>query len=206
MTTKVKICGLTNLDDAMDAVELGADFLGFIFYPESPRHVTLEAFAEIALEIPSEICKVGVFVNADPLFVVDMATEYDLRLLQFHGDETPEYCRQFARPYMKAFRPRNESDLAVIPTYEGEFVLVDSFVESVYGGTGITGNWDLARAAKAHGNLFLSGGLTPANVEIAIHAVKPFAVDVASGVESMPGRKDYRKMEEFIARAKGGAA
>jgi phosphoribosylanthranilate isomerase len=203
VTTKVKICGLTNFDDAIDAIELGADYLGFVFYPESKRYVKPQDFANIAVEIPSEILKVGVFVNADPQFVIDFATQFDLALLQFHGDETPEYCRQFARPYIKAIRPKNEADLALIPSFECEAVLIDSLVGNAYGGSGIVGDWELTRAAKQYGKVFLSGGLNPGNVEMAIHAVKPFAVDVASGVESSPGKKDYRKMEEFIKKAKG---
>lgn len=203
MTTKVKICGLTNADDAVDALELGADYLGFVFYEGSKRYVKPESFAEIALEIPGEIPKVGVFVNADPQLVIDYATQFDLALLQFHGDETPEYCRQFARPYVKALRPKNAADLEKIPLYECEAVLIDSLVGNAYGGSGVVGDWELTRAAKKYGKVFLSGGLTPGNVEMAIHAVKPFAVDVASGVEASTGKKDYRKMEEFIKKAKG---
>lgn len=203
MTVKVKICGLTNLDDAIDAIELGADYLGFVFYPESKRYVKPQDFANMTVEIPSEIPKVGVFVNADPQFVIDFATQFDLALLQFHGDETPEYCRQFARPYIKALRPKNETALTLIPEYACEAVLIDSLVENAYGGSGVVGDWELTRAAKKYGKIFLSGGLTPDNVEMAIHAVKPFAVDVSSGVEASPGKKDYRKMEEFIKKAKG---
>lgn len=203
MTVKVKICGLTNLDDVLDAIELGADYLGFNFYPKSPRYVSPEKCQEMFLEIPFEIGKVGIFVNADPQFVSNTATELNLELLQFHGDETPEYCLQFARPYMKAFRPKNPGDLSAVPNYASDYILIDSFVENAYGGTGIISNWDLAREAKKHGHVFLSGGLKPDNVEIAVHSVRPYAVDVASGVETAPGKKDYHKIEEFIKRAKG---
>lgn len=203
MTVKVKICGLTNLEDVLDAIELGADYLGFNFYPQSPRHVTLEKCKEMFLEVPYEIGKVGVFVNADPQFVIDAATELNLDLLQFHGDETPEYCLQFARSYMKAFRPKNIADLSSVPNYAPDYILIDAFVENAYGGTGIISNWDISREAKKHGPVFLSGGLKPDNVEIAVHTVRPYAVDVASGVESTPGKKDYHKLEEFIKRAKG---
>lgn len=202
MTVKVKICGITNLDDALDAIELGADYLGFNFYPESPRFIHPEACLKLLEEVPTEIPRVGVFVNANPQLVINLATEMTLSLLQFHGDETPEYCRQFGRPTMKAFRPKKPEDLIVIPDYECDYILIDSFVEKAYGGTGIIGNWELTRTAKKYGPVFLSGGLKTDNVEIAISTVKPFAVDVASGVESAPGKKDYHKMEEFIKRAK----
>lgn len=202
MSIKVKICGITRVEDALDAIELGADYLGFNFWPDSKRFVSHEKFREIIQEIPFEIAKVGVFVNADPQAVIDIATEYNLDMLQFHGDETPAYCKQFARPYMKAFRPQCIEDLEHVGEYGGECILIDSYVESAYGGTGIVSNWDLAREAKKYGNLFLSGGLTPDNVQLAIEAVKPYGVDVASGVETTPGVKDYRLMEEFIKKAK----
>jgi phosphoribosylanthranilate isomerase len=202
MSTQVKICGITTLDQAMDCMELGADYLGFNFYPDSPRFLTAPSAREIMTEVPSTIGKVGVFVNADPQLVIDVATELNLDLLQFHGDETPEYCRQFARPYMKAHRFQNESELEGIENFGGDYVLVDAYVENAYGGTGVTANWDLARKAKEHFPLFLSGGLNVDNVEVAIQAVKPFAVDVASGVESEDGSKSYRKIEEFIKKAK----
>lgn len=203
MTTKVKICGITNIDDALDAIELGADYLGFIFYPESKRFISPEKFAEILDDIPFEIKKVGVFVNSDPEMVIDLAVEFELDFLQFHGDEKPEYCNQFGRPFIKAIRPQNISDLEAIKKYECEFVLIDSFVQGSFGGTGIVSNWDLARKAKDYKPLFLSGGLKTENVQTAISTVQPFAVDVCSGVEQRPGIKDYHKMEEFIKRVKG---
>lgn len=204
MKVKVKICGLTNLEDTLDAIELGADYLGFNFYRDSKRYVSPEMFAEIVREVPYEIAKVGVFVNADPQFVIDISTEFELDLLQFHGDEKPEYCNQFARPFIRAIRPERESDLEGLHLYDADYFLVDSFVSSSYGGTGVVSNWDLARIARKESGkpIFLSGGLTADNVEIAIGSVRPFAIDVASGVEEHPGKKSYRKMEEFIKRAK----
>lgn len=203
MTTKVKICGITNLDDALDAVELGADYLGFIFYPDSKRYVTPAKVSEILDDIPFEIKKVGVFVNSDPQLVIDLAVQFELDFLQFHGDEKPEYCNQFGRPFIKAIRPQNISDLEKLKNYESEFVLIDSFVQGSFGGSGVVSNWDLARKAKEFKPVFLSGGLKPDNVQIAINSVNPFAVDVCSGIEQSPGMKDYRKMEEFIKRVKG---
>lgn len=200
MSVKIKICGLTNLDDTLDAIELGADYLGFNFYPDSERYISAKNLAGIVSEIPFEIAKVGIFVNADPHMVMDYSTQFDLTFLQFHGDETPEYCNQFARPFIKAIRPKEEKDLDILKEYEADYYLIDSLVNHSYGGTGIVSNWDLARKAKEYGPVFLSGGLNPDNVQMAIGSVKPFAVDVCSGVEQAPGFKDYHKMEEFIVK------
>ncbi|MCP5463400.1 MAG: phosphoribosylanthranilate isomerase [Deltaproteobacteria bacterium] len=203
MSCLVKICGLTNVSDTMDAIELGADLLGFNFYPDSPRYLKPNDFKDIIDEIPFSIGKVGVFVNADPQLVIDIATEFNLDYLQFHGDESPEYCNQFSRPFIKAVRPQKESDLNGLEAFEAEFLLVDAHVQQAYGGTGITANWDLARHCKNLAPILLAGGLNPENIEMAIGAVKPNGVDVASGIEHSPREKDYRKMEEFIKKAKG---
>ncbi len=202
MSVLVKICGLTNLEDTMDAIELGADFLGFNFYPDSPRYIEPPRAKEIFREIPGAVAKVGIFVNADFQTVVDMAIELELDYLQFHGDETADYCNQFGRPWWKAFRLQDEKDLEMIPPYKSEWLLIDSFVEKAFGGTGIVSNWDLAKKAKKYGSLILSGGLKSSNIEMALSSVKPYAVDVASGVESSPGVKDRLKMEELIRRVK----
>lgn len=202
MAILVKICGITNIDDALDAVELGADYLGFNFYPDSPRYVTPEKAQEIIQDIPGAIQKVGIFVNADRQYVIDVAVELGLDMLQFHGDETPDYCNEFGRPWMKAFRLKEEKEVAAIKDYDSPWLLVDAYVEKAFGGTGIVSNWDLAREAKQYGSLFLSGGLKPENIEMAIESVRPYAVDVASGVEQSPGVKDRYKMEELISRVK----
>lgn len=202
MTTKVKICGFTVLEDVLDAIDLGADYLGFNFYPDAPRYIDPDKCLGILEDIPPNLPTVGVFVNADPQQVIDIATYLDLDYLQLHGDEAPEYCSQFARPVIKALRPQNESELENVAQYGADFILIDAFVGDAYGGTGVVSNWDLARKAGEQAKTFLAGGLKPSNVEMAIQAVKPFAVDVASGVEKSPGKKDYRLMEEFIKRAK----
>ncbi len=202
MTTLVKICGITSLDDALDAVECGADFLGFNFYPDSPRFIDPDEAKMIFEDIPSNITKVGIFVNADADAVIDIAVDLNLDILQFHGDETPEYCNAIGRPWIKALRPQTSDDLKILKNYESDSFLIDAYVEKAFGGTGVVSNWDLAREAKQYGQLFLSGGLNPDNVELAVNSVKPFAVDVASGVESSPGVKDRSKMELFVARAK----
>lgn len=202
MSVLVKICGLTNLEDTMDAIELGADFLGFNFYPDSPRYLEPDRAKDIFREIPGGVTKVGIFVNADYQLVTDMAIDLELDYLQFHGDETPDFCNQFGRSWWKAFRPQTEKDLEEISPYKSEWLLIDSFVEKAFGGTGIVSNWDLAKKAKKYGSLILSGGLKSENVEMALSSVKPYAVDVASGVESSPGVKERSKMEEFIKRVK----
>lgn len=203
--TLVKICGLTNLNDTLDAVELGADYLGFNFYPDSPRFLSYEKAQEIFQEIPINIPKVGVFVNADPQEVVDIAIELELDLLQFHGDESPDSLNALGRPWYKAFRLKEEKDLLEIPHYQCEWILVDAYSEKAYGGTGLTAHWDLVHeAAKLDKKIILAGGLTPENVGVAVATVKPFMVDVASGVEEAPGIKDRHKMEVFISRAKAG--
>ncbi|MBI3541458.1 MAG: phosphoribosylanthranilate isomerase [Deltaproteobacteria bacterium] len=200
--TLVKICGITNLEDALAAVELGADALGFNFYKKSSRTVDPDLVQEILQEIPRAVWRVGVFVNEPEQYVVDICHQLELDYLQFHGDETPYYCEQFATPYWKAFRLNDEKSLQLMKKYRGDYYLIDAAVEGAYGGTGMTGNWDLAREAKKMGKIILAGGLTPENVELAIRTVKPDGVDVASGVELSPGRKDHHKLEKFIANVK----
>jgi phosphoribosylanthranilate isomerase len=203
--TLVKICGLTNLDDTLEAIELGADYLGFNFYPDSPRFLPYEKAVEIFQEIPGNIPKVGVFVNADIEEVVDLAIELELDMLQFHGDESPQSLNEIGRPWYKAFRLKDENDLAAIPAYQCEQILVDAYSDKAYGGTGLTAQWDLVRSAQNYKKrIILAGGLTPDNVGIAVATLKPYMVDVASGVESSPGIKDRHKMEVFISRAKAG--
>ncbi len=199
----VKICGITNLEDALAAVEFGADALGFNFFPESPRYIAPEAAKEILAEIPPVVWKVGVFVNESEGRVRDLSLDLQLDYLQFHGIETPAYCEQFSTPYWKAFRLKDAKSLDLMKRYHCEYYLVDAFVENAFGGTGIVGNWDLAREAKKSGAIFLAGGLTPENVTEATQTVRPDGVDVASGVEKAPGKKDLQKLESFIERAKG---
>jgi phosphoribosylanthranilate isomerase len=198
----VKICGITNVDDALAAVELGADAVGFNFYAKSPRHVSFEKALKVAEEIPPSVLKVGVFVNEAEQTVKDISVALELDYLQFHGDETPAYCEQFATPYWKAFRLKDEKSLDLMKKYGCDYYLVDTFIAQSFGGTGVTGNWDLARQAKKVGKIILAGGLTPENVADAIRTVGPDGVDVASGVEDKPGRKSAAKMERFISNAK----
>ena len=199
---KVKICGITNLEDAFAAVEFGADALGFNFYRQSPRYISPEEAGKILEEIPPSVWRVGVFVNESPDLVIDISQDLELNYLQFHGDETPYYCEQFATPYWKAFRFKNEHGFDLMKKYHCDYYLVDAYSEKGYGGTGEVADWSLAREAKKLGKIFLAGGLTPENIEEAIRTVQPEGVDVATGVEKEPGKKDRRKLEEFISRAK----
>ena len=203
MSPKVKICGITNLTDALAAAEAGADALGLMFVATSPRHVEMAVAADIARQLPSFIIKVGVFMNAPEELVFRAIGECGLNLLQFHGEETPEYCRQFGLMSMKAFRIRDAHSLQSLSRYNTDAFLLDSHVAGKSGGTGAKFNWELAVEANKFGKpIFLAGGLTPENVAAAVRQVQPFGVDVSSGVESAPGRKDITKVLAFIAAAK----
>ena len=203
MQTKVKICGITNLADAQTAVAAGADALGFNFYEKSPRHISVEQAAEISRQLPPFILRVGVFVDAPEELVMRAITSVGLTMLQFHGDEPPEFCGQFGLMSMKAFRIRDEHSLAQIPNYATDAYLLDAYSADEFGGTGKKFNWDLAIAAQKFGKpIFLAGGLTPENVADAVKKVCPFAVDVSSGVEISLGKKDVEKVKKFIANVK----
>ena len=203
MSVMVKICGLTNLPDAEAAVAAGADLLGFVFASASPRRMTVAAVAGLVRDLPAHVAKVGVFVNPMAELVRQAIVECGLDWLQFHGEETPEFCTQFGVKSVKAFRVRNERSLDSLRLYPTDAWLLDAYAENQVGGTGKTFNWDLAVAAKQFGRpIFLAGGLTPENVAEAVRRVRPFAVDVSSGVESAPGKKDPEKVREFIRAAK----
>jgi phosphoribosylanthranilate isomerase len=203
VSVKVKICGITNLADALAAVEAGADALGFMFYEQSPRHVSPPTAADIIRQLPPFVMKAGVFVNAPEDFVLRAIGGCGLNLLQFHGEETPEYCVQFGLMSMKAFRIRNAESLRALPDFPTDAWLLDAFVAGKAGGTGESFGWDLAIEAKKFGRpIFLAGGLTPGNVAEAVRKVQPFGVDVSSGVEAAPGKKEHRKMCAFIQAAK----
>jgi phosphoribosylanthranilate isomerase len=204
MDAKVKICGITNEEDAQAAVAAGADAVGLMFYPASPRCISVETARAIAAGLPGHVLRVGVFVNPSPEEVWAAMDGGRLNLLQFHGEETPEFCRQFGLMTMKAFRVRDAESLDGIAGYEADAYLLDSYVAGRPGGTGETFNWKLAAQAKRFGRpIFLAGGLTPENVAEAVRTARPFAVDVSSGVERAPGKKDHQKMRDFIAAARG---
>jgi phosphoribosylanthranilate isomerase len=237
---KIKICGITNLDDALAALDAGADVLGFNFYPQSPRYITSDACARITSAIghrqshsacpcpafhrkaggppgalrglESAITTVGVFVNEAPAFVAGMLNQCGLDLAQLSGDEPPETVASLARRAFKAIRPRTpeeaERDAIRYAALASEqpALLLDASHPSLYGGTGRTADWSIARQISSAYPILLAGGLTPENVARAVEAVKPWGVDVASGVESAPGRKDPRKLLDFVRAARRAIA
>jgi phosphoribosylanthranilate isomerase len=199
MKTLVKICGITSLADAKGAVAAGADALGFNFYEKSPRCIPLTEAKKISILLKAEILRVGVFVNATKEEVTQAIQACGLSLLQFHGEETPEYCAQFNLKSMKAFRIRDAESLKGLARYPTDAWLLDAYSPGARGGTGATFNWALAKEAQKLGKpIFLAGGLTPENVAEAVRQVRPYGVDVAGGVESSPGKKDPAKVEAFI--------
>jgi phosphoribosylanthranilate isomerase len=204
MPVRVKICGITNLGDARAAVEAGADALGFIFFKGTPRYVTPTAAREIIRELPLAILKVGVFVNEPLEELQRIALETGINAIQLHGQETPEFCANLARfEVIKALRVKDQSTLAELPKYPVSAFLLDSYVPGQLGGTGEKFNWDLAVRAKLLAErIILAGGLTVENIAAAVAQVAPYGVDVSSGVETSPGRKDHAKVRAFIARAR----
>jgi len=207
VSVTVKICGITSEADALAAAEAGADAIGLMFYEGSPRHVTLEQAKAISAALPPHVMRVGVFVNAEEALVHQSLTECMLNILQFHGDETPEECSRYPVMTLKAFRVQGEETLAELEAFPSAGYLLDAYVKDALGGTGATFNWDLAVRAQEFGKpIFLAGGLTPGNVAEAVRKVQPFGVDVSSGVESEPGRKDAEQMRTFVAAAKGALA
>jgi phosphoribosylanthranilate isomerase len=203
MAVTVKICGITNLADGLGAAAAGADALGFVFYEPSPRCVSVEAAAAIVRQLPPHIVKVGVFVNAPEDLVLRAVRACDLNLLQFHGEETPDYCVQFGLMSMKAFRIRDAASLTALTQYPTDAWLLDAYARDKLGGTGAQFNWDLAVEAQRLGRpIFLAGGLTPENIGEAVRRVRPYGVDVSSGVETAPGKKDLGRVKAFIEGAK----
>jgi phosphoribosylanthranilate isomerase len=205
MPLRVKICGITNLQDALAAVDAGADALGFMFYDRSKRSVASDVVAKISRELPPFILRVGVFVDASPDAIRRTAETCGLTALQFHGSESPEFCAQFNLPVIKAFRLADQTSLDGLSAYRTNAWLLDSAVPDQLGGTGQTGDWGLARAATKLGRpVILAGGLTPENVKQAVREVGPYGVDVSSGVESSPGRKDSQRLKLFVRSAREG--
>ncbi|HUL51097.1 MAG TPA: phosphoribosylanthranilate isomerase [Candidatus Nitrosotalea sp.] len=204
MPVRVKICGITNVEDALDAAGAGADALGFMFYAASPRNVSITTAADIIRRLPPFIAVVGVFVNATEDMIRKTATECRLDVLQFHGDETPEFCLRFPQwRVCKSFRVQSAESLSSLTAYRTDAWLLDGFAAGKRGGTGTRFDWNLAvEARKLDRPIVLAGGLTPENVADAVCFVQPYAVDVSSGVEASIGKKDRRKVREFIAAAK----
>ena len=203
MAVRVKICGITRSQDLHAACAAGADAVGFVFYEKSPRHVSPEAAAALLRELPAFVQSVGLFVDADPAFIESVLRRAPLDLLQFHGNETPADCARFGRPYIKAVRVKRDTDLlkcaADFDAARG--LLLDAFVPGVPGGTGERFDWSLIPPALPK-PIILSGGLTLDNVAEAVQRVRPWAVDVSSGVEASKGIKDAHQIARFIANAK----
>ena len=204
---KVKICGITNLEDARVAVEAGADALGFLFYRKSPRYVEWKVVKQIITELPPFILPVGIFVNEEAKSVRDLMDDCGLGLAQLHGDETPAFCESLGRPVLRGIRLRDRGSFFALAEWKGRIgvrgFVVDAFSDSAYGGTGQTADWNLAAEAAKAAPILLAGGLTSENVEEAIRTVAPYGVDVSSGVEASPGKKDPAKVQAFIRAAKG---
>jgi phosphoribosylanthranilate isomerase len=200
---KVKICGIMNLDDAIAAVDYGADALGFVFFKESPRYIPISIAAEIINNLPPFLTKVGVFVNEQPENIEHIITMTGIDVVQLHGEEPPERCR-FTRKVIKAMRVETLESLDPLMSYRGmvSAFLLDTFTPGLFGGTGKIFNWDIAVEAKQFGRIILAGGLTPDNITEAVRRVKPYGVDVSSGVEFEQGRKDHKKLQLFIEKAK----
>jgi len=203
MAVRVKICGITRLQDALFAVNAGADALGFVFYEKSPRHVSAAQAAALCAALPPFVTSVGLFVDAPAEFVDSVLALAPLDLLQFHGGESPEYCASFGKPYIKAVRVTRETDLlkCAADFAAARGLLLDAYVPGVPGGTGESFDWNLIppQLPKA---VILSGGLSPVNVADAVRQVRPWAVDVSSGVEASKGIKDTGLIAQFITKAK----
>ena len=197
------MCGITRLEDAESAIAAGADALGFVFYPPSPRYIEPERAAEIIAKLPAFITSVGLFVNETSTTINEIIQLTELDLLQFHGDEKPEFCQQFSRPFIKAIRMKNEVNLhETINNFSAsKGILLDSYIKGTPGGTGETFNWeripnDLSKP------VILAGGLNPENIITAINQVKPYAVDVSGGIEEQPGVKSAKKIKDFMNQVK----
>lgn len=197
MRTRVKICGITNVEDARLSCELGADAIGFNMYPRSPRYLPPTAAREIVEVIPPLVAKVGLFVNEEADRIKALLSELQFDLLQFHGDESNEFCRQFGLPFIKVLRIKDATDLELIDEYpDSEGILLDAHVVGQFGGTGKTIDW--TQLTDISIPMLLAGGLTPENVAEAIRIVAPYGVDVSSGVEREPGKKDPERLRAFF--------
>lgn len=201
---KIKICGMTQLKDAVYAAKHGADAVGFIFYKKSPRSVTMKAARDMILKLPPFVDTVGVFVN-EPVDRVNKVAEYcGLDLVQLHGEESPAYCRKIRRRVIKAFRVKDLQSIKQLEKYSVTGFLLDTFCEDLHGGTGKVFDWNLVHPAKKTGPVILAGGLTPQNIRQAISQTRPYGVDVCSGVEKIPGVKDPEKVRAFLENIRSG--
>ena len=203
---RIKICGITNSEDASAALESGADALGFVFYPKSPRSITPQIAKSIISSLPPFVTTVGVFVDENISSLNKVVADTGLDIVQLHGSESPEYCN-LAKKVIKAIRIKELSDLALLNEYKAASAfLLDTYSPAVIGGTGQVFNWEIAVEAKKLGRIILAGGLNPDNIEEAVKVVQPYGIDVSSGVEgSKKGKKDHKKLRLFIERARAAA-
>jgi len=202
---RVKICGITNMRDALLAAEMGAHALGFIFHRPSPRYMTPDQARQIIGQLPPFVATVGVFVDEDAARVREIASLVGLDWIQLHGGESPDYCRSLGRRVIKGFRVKGQEIFSQLTAYQGaaQAFLLDTYKPGTPGGTGETFDWDLARQVNKCGPIILAGGLTSDNVAEAIRIAQPAAVDVASGVEAAPGKKDPERLRNFFAAMRG---
>jgi phosphoribosylanthranilate isomerase len=203
---KIKICGITNVEDAKVAAAAGVDALGFVMYRKSPRFVEAAVVKSIVAGLPPFVLPVGVFVNEEPDRVRTLMDDCGLALAQLHGDETAPYCQDLGRPVLKALRLKDRRTFLALAEFSGRAnvrgFLIDAFSNQAYGGTGQTVDWGLAQEVAQSMPVVLAGGLTPVNVAEAIARVRPYGVDVSSGVELSPGKKDHEKVKAFIDAAR----
>ncbi|SMN16056.1 Phosphoribosylanthranilate isomerase [uncultured Candidatus Thioglobus sp.] len=196
---KIKVCGFTQAQNARDAAMLGIDAIGLVFYEKSPRHVDIDQALEIVQALPPFINRVGLFVNADSHFIDEVLCEVPLDTLQFHGDETPEQCAQYAMPFIKALRVNEQTNIIQLAQdyQQASGLLLDAYNPNAFGGTGDQFDWALAKV-DTDLPIILAGGLTPETANQAVSQVSPYALDVSSGVESAKGVKDIEKIKKFI--------
>lgn len=201
---RIKVCGITNLEDALAAVELGADALGFIFYTGSSRYIEPAAAGRIISVLPPFISTVGVFVDQAPDEIKAVRETAGIDTVQLHGDESPELCAMIPHRVIKAVRVKDSVDTAEVELYPVQAILFDKHSDDMYGGTGSSFDWDILKGLNISKKIILSGGLTPENVSRAVGIVSPYGVDVSSGVEDSPGKKDHMKLRKFIEAVKNG--
>ena len=194
----IKICGITNFQDAITISETGVDALGFVFYSGSKRYISPDKANEIIKELPPFINTVGLFVNEKRENVIDILHKCPVDILQFHGDESPEYCSRFNKRIIKAFRVKNDFSNNVFNSYSVNAFLLDGFTQGEYGGTGVSFDWDIALMSKKFGRIIIAGGLNPENIESALRKINPYGIDVSSGVEIEPGKKNINKVKEIV--------
>lgn len=201
---RIKICGITNMEDALRAADLGADALGFIFYKGSKRYIEPRDAGQIISSLPPFVSAVGVFVNRSIEEIKESARVSGIDTVQLHGDETPEFCGGLPHRLIKAIRVKDAVNIAEVELYPVQAILFDKHTDEMYGGTGSSFDWGVLKGLEISKKIILSGGLTPENVSLAVRLVKPYGVDVSTGVEDAPGKKNHEKMRKFIEAVKDG--